>query len=75
MIYLLTLYRCVSSYNGHVRLSYEPYYFNKRTLFFSRNKSANNIFSHANKAIVTRPVTHALAGLESYEKYVLKVHV
>jgi len=26
---------------GHVRLSYEPYYFSERTVFFSYNKSAN----------------------------------
>ena len=41
---------------GPVRLSYEPYYFSERTVFFSHNKSANSTFSHgfsakANKAI------------------------
>jgi len=29
-----------------VRLAYKPYFFSQRTIFFSHNKSANNIFSH-----------------------------
>ena len=29
-----------------VRLSYKPYFFSQRTIFFSHNKSANNTFSH-----------------------------
>ena len=32
--------------HGLVCLSYEPYYFSERTVFFSHNKSANSTFSH-----------------------------
>jgi hypothetical protein len=35
-----------NDYIGPVRLSYKPYFFNQRTIFFSHNKSANNTFSH-----------------------------
>jgi len=28
------------------RLIYKPYFFSQRTVFFSRNKSVNSIFSH-----------------------------
>jgi hypothetical protein len=30
----------------HVRLSYELYFFNQRTVFFSHNESANSTFNH-----------------------------
>jgi len=31
---------------GPIRLSYEPYFFSERTVFFSHNKSENNTFQH-----------------------------
>ena len=40
---------------GPVRLSYEPYYFSERTMFFTYNKSANNTFSHDFSAKRTGP--------------------
>jgi hypothetical protein len=43
------------SYVGPVRLSYKPYFFNERTLFFSHNKSANNTCSHGLSAKRTEP--------------------
>jgi len=38
-----------------VRLAYKLYFFSQRTVFFSHNKSANSIFSHANRALVIPP--------------------
>jgi len=40
---------------GLVRLFYELYYFSKRTVFFSHNKSANNTVSHGFSANRTGP--------------------
>jgi len=42
-------------HSGPVRLSYEPYYFSERTVFFSHNKSANSTFSHGFSAKQTEP--------------------
>jgi hypothetical protein len=47
------LIEALSSITCHIRLSYNPYFlacFLVRTVFFPRNKSANNIFSHDSSA-------------------------
>jgi len=58
-----------SNDKGPARLSYEPYYFSERTIFFSHNKSANSTFSHGFSAKQTRP------KLKTKKLYIsLKIH-
>jgi hypothetical protein len=40
---------------GSVRLSYKPYFFSQRTVFFSHNKSVNSTFSRGFSAKRTGP--------------------
>jgi hypothetical protein len=39
---------------GPIRLSYKPYFFSERTVFFSHNKSANNTSNHGLSAKRTK---------------------
>jgi hypothetical protein len=46
MLISMKYMRYVYTNYGPVRLSYKPYFFSERTMFFSHNKSANSTFSH-----------------------------
>ena len=52
----------------HLRVSYEPYYFNERILFFSYNKLANSTFSRGFSVKRTEP-------LDSFYPYLLGCHI
>ena len=42
----LVFFQKVAQQLRHVRLTYKPYFFSQRTVFFSYNKSANSTFNH-----------------------------
>ena len=47
-----------------VRLTYKPYFFNRRTVFFSHNKSANSTFSHGLSAKRTEQLSKTLSEID-----------
>jgi hypothetical protein len=45
----------VHAANNPVCLCYKQYFFSQQTIFFSHNKTANNTFNKANRAVRVRP--------------------
>ena len=60
--------------NRSIRLAYKPYFFSKRTVFFSHTKSANSTFSHgllAKQAQTNRTLAWYLLGKQGCAWYLL----